>query len=91
MCSYTLIIHTAILCRHPLFVTGNGGRSHTLSCHPLLSQSDYQTYQERLGTSHIEYRVNDTVQCNCAYRIAGNFHMVEMFVYFVLKSIIQKL
>ncbi len=25
------------------------------------------------------------------YRIAGNFHMVEIFVYFVLKSITRKL
>ena len=30
------------------------------------------------------------VDCFCVYHIAGYFHMVEISVYFVLKSIIRK-
>ncbi len=38
----------------------------------------------------VKVRLQDLSHDQIIYRIAGYFSMVEMFVYFVLKSIIQK-
>ena len=48
-CSYSIIIHTSLLCGHPLFDTGRRGRTQTLTCSPLLSQPDYQKYLDEQG------------------------------------------
>ena len=47
-CNYTFVIHSPLLCDHPLFVPENKMGLLNIQCSPVLSEKQYNTYMKSM-------------------------------------------